>query len=212
MSYKLLSTDRLVHRWEMSTSTREQILDAASRLIHVRGFNNTSIDEILKQSGVGKGNFYYYFKSKDELGFAILERSIEQIDREIIQKCFNPEKDPWQQLQDFLDFQVERIRRQGCTGGCPLGNLAVEMSDIHEEFRRRLNKAFDGLHTRIEDTLRQADAQGTLRGDSDIARLTHFIVAGFEGALMMGKLRRDTNVISGVIEELKGHLAQYRVA
>jgi AcrR family transcriptional regulator len=47
------------------TTTREQILDAASRLIHVRGFNNTSVDEILKESGVGKGNLYYYFKSKE---------------------------------------------------------------------------------------------------------------------------------------------------
>lgn len=213
----ILPTNRLVHGWEMptslrETSTREQILDAASRLIHVRGFNKTSVDEILKESGVGKGNFYYYFKSKDVLGFAILDRSIERITREIIEKCFTDGKDPWQQLIDFLDCQVERIRRQGCTGGCPLGNLAVEMSDIHEEFRRRLNEAFDRLRSRIEDTLAQTKAQGTLRDDADIPRLAHFIVAGFEGALMMGKLHKSTDIIAGVVEELKGHLAHYRVA
>jgi len=221
------------------TSTKEQILDVASRLIHVRGFNKTSVDEILKESGVGKGNFYYYFKSKDELGFAILDRSIERITREIIEKCFTDGKDPWQQLLDFFDCQVERIRRQGCTGGCPLGNLAVEMSDIHEEFRRRLNKAFDRLRSRIEDTLTQARTeefrrrlnkafdrlrsriedtltqartQGMLRNDANIPRLAHFLVAAFEGALMMGKLYKDIGIIAGVVEELKGHLAHYRVA
>ncbi len=217
LSYILPPTDRLVHWWEMTTgtketSTKEQILDVASRLIHVRGFNKTSVDEILKESGVGKGNFYYYFKSKDELGFAILDRSIERITREIIEKCFTDGKDPWQQLLDFFDCQVERIRRQGCTGGCPLGNLAVEMSDIHEEFRRRLNKAFDRLRSRIEDTLTQARTQGMLRNDADIPRLAHFLVAAFEGALMMGKLHKDIGIIAGVVEELKGHLAHYRVA
>jgi TetR/AcrR family transcriptional regulator, transcriptional repressor for nem operon len=194
------------------SSTRELILDAASRLIHVRGFNNTSVDDILRESRVGKGNFYYYFKSKDELGYAILDRSVERIREELIDKYFVAVLDPWEQLRGFLEFPVERARNHGCTGGCPLGNLAVEMSDIHEEFRQRLTRAFDEVLTRIEQSLNQAKDQGTLRGDADISRLAHFIVAGFEGALMMGKLRKDPDVVAGVIEELKEHLTQYRIA
>jgi len=189
------------------TTTREQILDAASRLIHVRGFNNTSVDEILKESGVGKGNLYYYFKSKEELGFAILERSLERISTELLDKSFSPEKNPWQQIVDFLDSQVDRARQRGCTGGCMLGNLALELSDIHEEFRRRLSEAFDRLRARMEATLTQAKTQGTLRSDADIPSLAHFIVAGFEGAHMMGKLHKNVDVMAGVVEELKGHFA-----
>jgi hypothetical protein len=86
------------------------------------------------------------------------------------------------------------------------------MSDIHEEFRRRLNKAFDQLRSQIENTLARAQAEGSLRQDADIPRLAHFIMAGFEGAFMMGKLLKDANVVAGVVEEVKGHLAQYRVA
>jgi TetR/AcrR family transcriptional regulator, transcriptional repressor for nem operon len=195
-----------------STNTKDQILEAASRLIHVRGFNKTSVDDILRESGVGKGNFYYYFKSKDELGFAILDQSLERFSRELVEKTLIPDKDPWQQIQDFLDFLVEGARRRGCTGGCILGNLAVEMSDIHEEFRQRLNKAFHRLRSRIEGALIQAKAGGTLRADADIPRLAHFIVAGFEGAFMMGKLHKDPNVVAGVVEEVKGHVTQFRVA
>jgi TetR/AcrR family transcriptional repressor of nem operon len=194
-----------------SASTRDQIIEAASRLIHVRGFNKTSVDDILRESGVGKGNFYYYFKSKDELGFAILDQSLERFGKDLIEKTLTPDKDPWQQILDFLDYLVEGARRRGCTGGCILGNLAVEMSDIHEEFRQRLNKAFGRVRSRIEGTLTQAKVQGTLRADADIPRLAHFIVAGFEGAFMMGKLHKDPNVMAGVVEEVKGHLAQYRV-
>jgi len=111
-------------------STREDIVDAALRLVHVRGFNNTSVEDILKESGFGKGNFYYYFKSKDELGFAILERVLEHLNSELIEKSFDQSKNPWQQLNDFLDELVERARQRECSGGCILGNLAVEMSDI----------------------------------------------------------------------------------
>jgi TetR/AcrR family transcriptional repressor of nem operon len=194
------------------TSTREHILDAAGRLIHLRGFHNTSVDDILRESGVGKGNLYYYFKSKDELGFAILDRSLERFSKELIQKSFDPKVDPWRQIHKFLDFVVDQARQRDGSGGCILGNLAVEMSDIHEEFRRRLNKAFERLRSRIEASLTQAKAQGTLRPDADIPRLAHFIIAGFEGAFMMGKLHKNPDVVAGVVEELKEHLAQYRVA
>jgi len=188
------------------------MLDVASRLVHVRGFNNTSVDDILKESGVGKGNFYYYFKSKDELGFAILERSLKRFTSEVMEKSFDPSKNPWQQLNDFLDELVERARQRECSGGCILGNLAVEMSDIHEEFRRRLNKAFERLRTCIGEALAQARVQGTLQSDADVPRLALFIIAAFEGAFMMGKLQKDADVVAGVVEELKGHLARFRVA
>src|SRR5574342_1415817 len=55
-------------------ATRDQILDAAARLIHLRGYHCTSLDDVLRESGVGKGNFYYYFKSKEDLGYAIIDR------------------------------------------------------------------------------------------------------------------------------------------
>ena len=55
-------------------ATRDQILDAASRLIHLQGYHGTSLDDVLRESGVGKGNFYYHFRSKEDLGYAIIER------------------------------------------------------------------------------------------------------------------------------------------
>lgn len=191
-------------------NTREQILDVASRLIHLRGFNNTSIDDILRECGIGKGNFYYYFKSKDELGFAALERNLEHMKEELIEKSFVPGRDPWDQLLEFLRYPVNRARKNGCAGGCPLGNLAVELSDIHEGFRRKLQTAFTELRTHIESCLEQARLQGTLRDETDIPRLARFLLAGFQGAFLMGKLHRDAEVLAGIIEELKEHLEHYR--
>lgn len=194
------------------SSTREQILDAAGRLIHLRGFHNTSVDDILRESGVGKGNLYYYFKSKDELGYAALDRMVERIREEVLEKVFANGVDPWTRLERFLAYPVECAQREGGVGGCPLGNLALEMSDIHEGFRRRLSDAFAQVRSKIEGTLEEARSQGTLRAETDIPRLAHFIIAGFEGAFMMGKLHRDAELVGNVVDELKAHLAQYRVA
>jgi len=192
-------------------STREHILDAAGRLIHLRGFHNTSVDDILRESGVGKGNLYYYFKSKDELGYAALDRTIERIQEDILERLFAPGVDPWTQLESFLEYSVERARREGCVGGCPLGNLALEMSDIHEGFRTRLSDAFSQVRSKIEETLDRAKRDGTLRIGTDIPRLANFILAGFEGAFMMGKLHRDAELMANVVDELKAHLVHYRV-
>ena len=194
------------------TSTREQILDAAGRLIHKRGFHNTSVEDILRESGVGKGNLYYYFKSKDELGFAALDRTLDHIREDVLERVFAPGLDPWTQLEGFLEYPVEQSRRDGCMGGCPLGNLALEMSDIHEGFRVRLGQAFGQLRSQIEATLKRAEQQGTLRLGTNLPRLAHFIIAGFEGAFMMGKLHRDPELVANVLDELKAHLTLYRVA
>src|SRR3974377_714868 len=112
------------------SGTREQIVDAATRLVHRRGFNNTSVDEILRESGVGKGNFYYYFKSKDALGFAILDRSLNHFTTEVIEKSFDSKKDPWHQISDFLDFLVDRARQQEGNAAGILRNLAIAMTKI----------------------------------------------------------------------------------
>jgi len=196
----------------MAATTKDQILTAATRLIHVRGFHSTSVDDILRESGVGKGNLYYYFKSKEELGFAALERAISRIREDLIARSFALPVDPWQQIETFLDLLVAHARRSGCAGGCPLGNLAIEMSDVHEEFRVRVHRAFDQVRGHIEEALRNARAQGTLRPEAEIPRLARFVLAAFEGAIMLGKLHKDPAVMAEVIEELKQSLARYRVA
>src|SRR5574337_62819 len=120
------------------SSTKDHIIEIASRLVHPKGFNHTSIGEILKESSVGKGNFYYYFKSKEELGYAIIENNFKRFSEEVTGKAFGNDKDAATQLDDLLDILLDIYRRRNGAGGCPLGNMAMEMSDIHEGFRKRL--------------------------------------------------------------------------
>src|ERR1051325_7524190 len=124
-------------------ATRDQILNAAARLIHIQGYQNTSLDDVLRESGVGKGNFYYYFRSKEDLGFAILDQLVSRFVERTLEPCFfDPEGPRLSQVQCFLDRVLEAQRKSNCVGGCFMGNLACELSDVHEGFRARLATVF----------------------------------------------------------------------
>src|SRR5207248_6181416 len=104
-------------------STREAILQAATRLMHVRGYQNTSLDDVLSESGAGKGNFYYHFRSKEDLGFAILDQLVSRFVERTLEPCFSDAEAPrLGQIVCFLDRVLEAQRRSKCVGGCAMGN------------------------------------------------------------------------------------------
>jgi TetR/AcrR family transcriptional repressor of nem operon len=191
-------------------ATRDQILSAAARLIHVQGYQSTSLDDVLRESGVGKGNFYYYFKSKEDLGYAIIDRTI----RAFVERSLGPafadvEADPITQIHGFLDRVLDAQRQRKCVGGCVMGNLASELSDVHEGFRQRLAGIFDIWRSHLAEALGRGQARGRLRADADASRLAQFLVAGLEGAILLSKVTKDITIMERCVEELKQHLTLY---
>ena len=96
---------------------REDILQAAGRLIHHQGFNYTSLEEVLQESKVGKGLFYYHFKSKEEMGMAILDRHAERALTHLFGSTLQGEGDAHQRLLKLLDQVLEAARASDCRGG-----------------------------------------------------------------------------------------------
>jgi TetR/AcrR family transcriptional repressor of nem operon len=193
-----------------AAATRDQILDAAARLIHLRGYHGTSLDDVLRESGVGKGNFYYYFRSKEDLGFAIIDRVVERFLERTLEPAFVDLKaDPLDQVRAFLDRLLEVQRQRNCVGGCPMGNLASELSDVHEGFRQRLADIFERWRVKLAATLERGRESGRLRADLDASSAAGFVVASLEGAILMAKVTRDISVMEKCVAELKQHLTLY---
>src|SRR3990172_8344045 len=174
---------------ETSKSTKEEILQTVCGLIHRKGFNNTSLEDILRESGVGKGNFYYYFKSKDDLGFAILDRLALWTREEVGRGIFGSRENAVEEIFDLFDFLVSMQREAGCMGGCPLGNLALELSDIHDGFRQRIEEIIGTWQSQIADALSRAQAKGHLAHNVQVERLPGIIFSGLEGGHPLAQLR-----------------------
>ena len=192
---------------------KEQILEVATRLMAVRGYHRTSLDDVLQESGAGKGNFYHYFRSKEDLGYAILDRLLERFQVRTLAPIFEDGgRAPLSQVEAFLDEVLATQRARNCVGGCPMGNLATELADAHEGFRRRLAEGFDHWRQCLAASLRRAQAMGSLTADVDAEVLARFLVAGIEGAILLTKVQKDIRVMEHCVGELRRHLSLYRRA
>jgi TetR/AcrR family transcriptional repressor of nem operon len=193
-------------------TTREAILAAATRLIHIHGYNQTSLDDVLRESGAGKGNLYHHFKSKEDLGYAILDQIVAAFLERTLEPCFSdPAGRPFSQIRCFLDRVVETQRARNCVGGCPLGNLAAELSDVHEGFRTRLAGVFGAWRERLTAALDEARRRGEVVDECRPEPVAYFLVASLEGAMLLTKLTKDIAVMGHCVTELKHYLSLYEL-
>ncbi len=165
---------------------RERILEAAAGLFRQRGFQPTSLDEILEKSGVCRSNFYYHFKSKEDLGLEVLAWQVERFEAGVIRGILeNEPESPRGRLERLFHSVMSDLQAGDCRCGCPFGNLAAELSGIHPEFRNRLSTFFQRWEDAVEHCLREGVARGEFRGDFDTRRAATALVSQIEGAVLL---------------------------
>ncbi|HET7565117.1 MAG TPA: TetR family transcriptional regulator C-terminal domain-containing protein [Gemmatimonadaceae bacterium] len=191
---------------------RTQIVEAASTLMSRQGFLQTSVDDVIKQAGLcGKAHFYHYFKSKEELGYAVLNYQFERFTERGLAILQEPRIAPLDRLNRFIDAVVANHAAHGCQSGGPCcGNLATEMADSHEGFRERIEVVFERWAAQIQALLWEARPQ--LDEQVDVPQLARFIIATLEGALLMSRVKREIDVMEGIAAELKRFVASRTVA
>jgi TetR/AcrR family transcriptional regulator, transcriptional repressor for nem operon len=185
--------------------TRQRLLQAAFREIHRSGFQSAGIDAILAATNVTKGALYYHFESKETLGYAVVEEIIAKFTRD---RWLRPMLSEGQPI-DILIGVVRRIpaRPKDVRAGCPLLNLAQEMSPLDEQFRKRLESIFLDWQEGVATLLRKGQSQGTVRRDLNPDETASFLVAMVEGYATLAKNAQDTKVwnagIRNIVEWLK---------
>jgi TetR/AcrR family transcriptional repressor of nem operon len=190
------------------TDRRTQIVEAASSLIARIGYRQTSVDEVIREAGLsGKGHFYHYFRSKEELGYAVLKCQFERFAERGMAILREPMIEPLERLNLFVDSLVASQAERGCQGGCFFGSLGAELADAHEGFRQQIDRVFDRWRAQIEALLWEARPQ--LADDVNAARLASFIVATLEGAMLMSRVKRDIDVMEGIAVDLKRFVAMH---
>jgi len=205
------SPKRTVARLRNPGRTRELLLQAAFREVYRYGFQSAGIDTILAATNVTKGALYYHFESKEALGYAIIEEIIAEITRDRWMRPLqqNKEKDPI----DTLIGTVQAIpgRPRDVKGGCPLVNLAQEMSQLDEQFRKRLARIFREWQEGIAMALRRGQSQGTVRRDLVPEETAGFLIAMVEGYEVLAKNAQDAKVWNAGIKNIVGWLQSLRV-
>lgn len=188
--------------------TRERLLRAGFREVYRSGFQSAGIDTILAATNVTKGALYYHFESKEDLGHAIVEEIIAKLTHERWLVPLQRGRDPIDTLIAIV--QTTSVQPAGVKGGCPLANLAQEMSPLDEQFRKRLENIFRAWQEGIANALRRGQSQGTVRRDLIAEETAGFLIAMYEGYVMLAKNAQDAKVWNVGIRNIVGWLRSLR--
>ncbi len=203
---------RTLKRLRTPRRTRDRLLQAAFREVFKYGFQGAGVDRILAATNVTKGALYYHFESKEALGYAVIEEIVAQLTRE---RWLLPlQRNRKRNAIDALIRIVRAIpgRPRDVKSGCPLVHLAQEMSQLDEQFRKRLQTVFRGWQEGVASTLRRGQVEGTVRRDLVPEEAASFLVAMIEGYEVLAKNAQDVKVWNMGMRNIVGWLNSLRAA
>jgi len=189
-------------------NARDRILEAACELIHTQGYHATTMDQVVDTSGLSKGTLYHHFSTKEVLAQAALDRFF-SLFSERIREAMERRAEPLARLGALMDTVVEIQQEIGLLG-CPLGNLALELSCSHEGFRQRLQLMLGMMSGEVERCLRRAARSGGLRPEVRVRRAARFVLAAIQGGVLLAKTDRDIRPLEDCVEEAKLYLEGLR--
>ncbi len=188
-------TDNDVYWWrpldEREPDTRERILFAAYKEIHLNGFQSASLSHILAHTGVTKGALYHHFRDKTELGYAVVDEVIsKRIHLSFIQPLENFD-DPIEGFVAFIQNAGDAFSMTDIELGCPLSVLAQEMAPIDEGFRTRLTAIYEHWHRSIAEVLTRAKDMDLIIDDVDPYTMGVTMASIMEGSLNAAKVSQS---------------------
>ncbi len=187
-------------------NTRMKLLGATFQELHKHGFQGMRIDRVLKNTNLKKGALYHHFSGKQALGYAVLE---ELIKKHIVELWIEPLKsldNPLEEIPTLFDELDKVWSHEFFTLGCPLNNLAQEMSPIDTGFRERINAIFQEWKLAISEALKTGQKQNIVDPAINTDDCANFILAAIEGALGMTKNNQNKEAYYSCSRELKRYM------
>jgi len=184
------------------SNKRQQIIEVAAALMHSKGYENTKISDILDAAQLGKGQFYHYFSSKHELGLAILDHFFANWNRRLMENVLSSQQDPKIKFDAMFESIIELHRNNQAKCGCVFGNLAIEMSEHDEIFRKKLEAVFDIWTEKLKQVFDNMISPVQVES-SETGKLAQGIVAMIEGGILLMKNKQDISTLVNVAEQAK---------
>ncbi len=191
--------------------TREKLLSSSEELFNRRGFAGTSIDQIIAETGVTKGTFFYHFKTKQDLARALIER-FAAADQELMQSSMERaeklSEDPVQQVLIFIGLLLEVAEDldEMSQPGCLFATYCFENGLFDDETLEVVSEALLGWRRVVGDKLRAAAETTPPRVDVDLDALADMVTVLFEGAFVVSRSLKGPGVFSAQLRHYRTYL------
>lgn len=192
---------------EKAVKTKERILETAEKIILQRGFSGTSIDEVIKQSHITKGGFFYHFKGKNDLARRLVERYLVADDiffAQLFSRAKSLVDDPLQQMLVFLKLLAEAMEQLPDTHpGCLAASFVYESHQFDEEVLNLIETGIIKWRSLFASQLKLINKQYKPKQEYDVLVMADFLTACVEGGIILSLITKDQN-------QLVQHILHYR--
>ena len=189
-------------------ASRERIVERAADLFAERGIAGTSVDEVLAAAKAGKGQFYHYFRNRDELAAAAVGYRCAQVVDGLTEALGDVSS--MAGLEQALAGFIAGFEQAGLPG-CPIGTLATEVAGRNEAARLQAAAGFDAWEHLLADALERMRQRGELRADAQPAVLATGLLASIEGGMVLSQARKDVASLRIAVEaglgQVRAHLS-----
>ena len=188
---------------DAGAATRTRIVRAAMELFWEKGYQSTSVADLLKRAEVHSGSLYHFFPGKQDVLLAVLDLYHSGIDEMLLAPVWKDVADPIERVFALLAKYRELIVQTDCTYGCPIGSLALELHEPDPPVRSRLEANFTAWVVAIERCL--VDAGARLPRNVDRRALAGFVLTTMEGGVMLARTYRDVAMFDAAVGQLRDY-------
>lgn len=190
-----------------TSKTKEKLLSCAQELMLAKGFAATSLEAICTKAKLTKGCFFHYFKSKEELGKAVLEHFCCSSRQKMKEGCCSKDRqDPLECVYGYVDFAIKLSRDPASKKGCLIGTFAQELSDTYPEIRSLCADGFSEWSEMIRTDLCKAKTKYAPKANFDCQSLAEYFIAVLEGSQILARAKRDTRIMEKNLRHFKHYL------
>ena len=181
--------------------TRQRLVLAAMQLFWEKGYNSTSIADVLQTAKVNSGSLYYFFPGKVDLLVAVLDMYHDGIRAMLLEPAWAGVNDAIERIFALLARYRQSLLDTDCFYGCPIGSLALELHEPDPAVRERLAKNFSAWIDAIDECLQQAKAR--LPANLNRRDLAQFVLTTMEGGVMQARTFRDIDYFDAAVRQLR---------
>ncbi len=178
------------------------MLKTAFQLFHEQGYHATGISTILREADVNPGSLYHFFESKDDLLLAVLEFALDYLHPAVLALVEAETADPIDRVFALLAAYRRQMQAEQCRMGCPIGNMALEVSDGNAKARKLIHANFENWARRVAEWL---ERDPRLPAEIDRLRLARFVLTVMEGGLMQSRAAGNLGPFDDSVATLREH-------
>jgi AcrR family transcriptional regulator len=188
-----------------SEKTRQHIIQSTAPLFNTRGYDGTTLSDMMEATGLTKGALYGNFTDKEEIAYEAFRYSIGRV-REMVRARLENVPTYKEQLFALCDFYAGYVFDPPVTGGCPLLNTAVEADDYRLSMKKVVTEELMRTVNFINDLLERGIAAGEFKPGTDTRQLAYTFFCSIEGAIMFSRVERSREPIDLIVAHCKSIL------